>query len=159
VAILDADTQGFLRSETSLIQTIGRAARNVNGEAVLYANKVTPAMSKAIDETVRRRKKQQEYNTLNGITPTSITSEVRELLAQKAAKDPSLHKRRQAAPLVITSEKMDAWAALDDDGLQALVITLELEMLQAAESLHFELAARLRDELRDLDSYIQSLTT
>jgi excinuclease ABC subunit B len=159
VAILDADTQGFLRSETSLIQTIGRAARNVNGEAVLYANTVTPAMSKAIEETVRRRKKQQEYNTLNGITPTSITSEVRELLAQKAAKDPSLHKRRQAAPLVITSEKMDAWAALDDDGLQALVITLELEMLQAAESLHFELAARLRDELRDLDSYIQSLTT
>jgi excinuclease ABC subunit B len=158
VAILDADTQGFLRSETSLIQTIGRAARNINGEAVLYANTVTPAMQKAIDETARRRQKQQTYNTAHGITPVSVRSDIRELLAQKSSQDTSARKRRQAAPVVLTAEKLQAWEALDDDGLQSLAVTLELEMLQAAESLNFEHAAQLRDEMRDLDSYVRSLT-
>lgn len=158
VAILDADTQGFLRSETSLIQTIGRAARNINGEAVLYANTVTPAMQKAIDETARRRQKQQTYNTAHGITPVSVRSDIRELLAQKSSQDTSVRKRRQAAPVVLTAEKLQAWEALDDDGLQSLAVTLELEMLRAAESLNFEHAAQLRDELRDLDSYVRSLT-
>jgi excinuclease ABC subunit B len=136
VAILDADKAGFLRSETSLIQTIGRAARNINAKVILYADTITPAMRLAIDETERRRKIQTEFNAANGITPITIQKAIRgglasELRARKAARD-AIHENE---------EQFDT---------TELVRLLEEEMLQAAKSLEFERAAQLRDKINEL---------
>ncbi len=137
VAILDADKEGFLRSETSLIQTIGRAARNANSKVILYADKVTNAMKLAIDETERRRALQQAYNEKHGITPETIRKTIRSGIETEAA------KRRKTA----------AAAKSESDGAHITieyVDALEQEMLAAAEALEFERAASLRDRVLQL---------
>jgi excinuclease ABC subunit B len=136
VAILDADKEGFLRSATSLIQTIGRCARNVNALVVLYADKITPAMRQAIDETDRRRQIQVAYNTEHGITPDTVRKAVRAGLLTEVA---AMRRVREA---VNTDER-----EYDRD---ELVRELEAEMLQAAAELDFEKAAALRDHIREL---------
>ena len=140
VAILDADKEGFLRSERSLIQTIGRAARNLNGRAILYADKVTESMRKAIDETDRRRAKQIAHNELQGITPRSIVKKVRDLLdgvySEKGGKD-DLKAAVGAAAVEALSEK----------DLSKRIKLLEKQMLDHARNLEFEKAARVRDQL------------
>ncbi|HKK08750.1 MAG TPA: helicase-related protein, partial [Gemmatimonadota bacterium] len=138
VAILDADKEGFLRSETSLIQTIGRAARNLNGTAILYADRVTDSMRRAIEETDRRREVQAAYNEEHGIEPRSIVKSVDQIRFSTSVAD----ARRQAAAVV--REKAEAYEDLEPE---ELVRVLESEMREAAEALDFERAARLRDEL------------
>ncbi|HET9103127.1 MAG TPA: excinuclease ABC subunit UvrB [Solirubrobacteraceae bacterium] len=141
VAILDADKEGFLRGETSLIQTIGRAARNADGQVLMYADKETAAMHAAISETDRRRAIQLEYNREHGITPESIVkgiSDIAEFL-QSDSKVPKSRRRRQ--------RKEGTMAPAE---LEKTIVELEEEMLAAAEDLRFEYAAKLRDEIRDL---------
>jgi excinuclease ABC subunit B len=136
VAILDADKEGFLRSETSLVQTIGRTARNVNAQVILYADNVTPSMQRAIEETNRRRKIQLEYNEEHGITPETIVKAIRTSL------EGQLKARKVAAEAIRASEnEMDR---------AELIASLEAEMLEAAEALEFERAARLRDRIKEL---------
>jgi len=135
VAILDADKEGFLRSETSLIQMIGRTARNVNAEVVLYGDKVTPSMKRAMDETNRRRTLQLKYNEENGITPETVQKGIRSTLEKM------VNAYKVAAEAVELSEQ-----ELDRTELIAL---LEKEMLEAAEALEFERAARLRDRIKE----------
>jgi excinuclease ABC subunit B len=140
VAILDADKEGFLRGETSLIQTIGRAARNVAGTVLMYADKETAAMRSAIDETERRRAIQRHYNEEHGITPETIVkgiSDIAEFL-QSDSKVPRSRRRRRPAREMAPEE------------IEKAIVELEEEMLQAAEELRFEYAAKLRDEIRDL---------
>ena len=143
VAILDADKEGFLRSERSLIQTIGRAARNLNGRAILYADKVTESMKKAIDETVRRRAKQVAHNLAHGITPRSIVKEVRDLIdgvySEKAGKEAERLERdaMQRAQVEDMSEK----------DISREIKRLEKLMMEHARNLEFEKAARVRDQL------------
>jgi len=147
VAILDADKEGFLRSETSLIQTMGRAARNVEGEVVMYADKVTDSMRRAISETQRRRQLQQAYNAEHGIDPQTIRKAVTDILEHLRPKEgapvPGSGRR---------SRKRDRseFAELPTDELGRLIRTLEEEMHEAAGDLRFEYAARLRDEINDL---------
>ncbi len=138
VAILDADKEGFLRSKTSLIQTIGRAARNVNGRAILYADKVTASMKAAIDENNRRREKQAHYNLMNGITPESVRKNVVNILNSVYEKD---YVDVEAAP-------HKAWTQKE---LKAHLKNLEKQMHTAAMNLDFEAAAKLRDEIRHLE--------
>ena len=143
VAILDADKEGFLRGETSLIQTIGRAARNIEGQVIMYADKESAAMKAALAETDRRRAIQLAYNEEHGITATSISkgiSDIAEFL-QSEGKTPR-GKRRSERKRV----KTDGMSLTE---LEATIVELEEEMLAAAEDLRFEYAARLRDELRD----------
>jgi excinuclease ABC subunit B len=141
VAILDADKEGFLRSETSLIQTIGRAARNVGGEVIMYADVVTGSMQRAIDETNRRRAKQEQYNKDNGITPYTVDKAVREIIeAKTTAQQKSYYK-------VSTTRNPET---LPLDQLMIALADIEKEMKQAARSLEFERAAELRDELSRL---------
>jgi excinuclease ABC subunit B len=136
VAILDADKAGFLRSETSLIQTIGRAARNVNAKVVLYADTVTPAMQKAIDETTRRRAIQVKYNTDHGITPQTVKKAIREGLESE------VRARKAAQEAIKVNESQ-----YDQTEIIRL---LEEEMLQAAQNLEFERAAQLRDKINEM---------
>jgi excinuclease ABC subunit B len=140
VAILDADKEGFLRAERSLIQTIGRAARNVNGQAILYADKMTESMRKAIFETERRRERQIAHNLANGITPRGIRKTIRDLIdgvaAERSGKD-DLKFAQQAAEVEAMSEK----------DLGKRIKLLEKQMLEHAKSLEFEKAARVRDQL------------
>jgi excinuclease ABC subunit B len=140
VAILDADKEGFLRAERSLIQTIGRAARNVNGRAILYADKVTDSMRRAIDETERRRARQVAHNEAQGITPRSVLKKVKELIdgvyGDKGAKD-DLKAANEAAAVEVLSEK----------DLGKRIKQLEKQMLEHARNLEFEQAARTRDQL------------
>ena len=141
VAILDADKEGFLRGETSLIQTIGRAARNVEGKVLMYADKETAAMRAAIGETDRRREIQRRYNEEHGITPETIVkgiSDIAEFL-QSESKVPRSRRRRRTTP-----------EGMPPAEIEKTIVELEEEMLQAAEDLRFEYAAKLRDEIRDL---------
>ena len=147
VAILDADKEGFLRSTGSLIQTIGRAARNVRGKAILYADRVTDSMKRAIDETDRRRAKQVEYNTEHGITPTSISRAVVDIM-EGARVDPDALKGRNRARQV--AEEAAEYAALSPGQLAARIKKLEQKMYQHARDLEFEQAAAARDELHKL---------
>ncbi len=147
VAILDADKEGFLRGATSLIQTIGRAARNVSGKVLMYADKQSAAMTTAIEETDRRRAIQIAYNERHGITPETITkgiSDIAEFL-QAEGKVPKSRRRRQR----------EDYAKLDPAEIERKLVELEEEMLAAAEDLRFEYAARLRDEIRDLKRELQ----
>src|SRR5438034_4080024 len=136
VAILDADKAGFLRSETSLIQTIGRSARNVNATVYLYADTVTPAMQKAIDETSRRRDTQLKYNAEHGITPQTVQKAIRQGIESE------IKARRTTAAVIRADEEQ-----LDQGEIVKL---LEEEMLQAAKNLEFERAAQLRDKLKEM---------
>jgi excinuclease ABC subunit B len=149
VAILDADKEGFLRSETSLIQTIGRAARNVDGSVVMYADHVTEAMRRALDETERRRDKQLAHNELHGIDPQSIRKRVGDIIAAVRAEEAGEEYRGDVAPTSPTSDPGDLSEVPQED-LKALIQRLEEEMHEAAGELRFEYAARLRDELSDL---------
>ena len=133
VAILDADKEGFLRSETSLIQTVGRAARNAEGLVIMYADTVTDSMRRAIDETERRRKKQTDYNTAHGITPKTVTKSVRDLL-EISTDGKNVSKRRDGVKMTEAERRAEADA-------------LEKKMKAAAKMLEFELAAQLRDEI------------
>jgi len=143
VAVLDADKEGFLRGRTSLIQTIGRAARNVNGKVLLYADKVTQAIQEAMEETDRRRAIQLAYNEEHGITPETIVkgvSDIAEFLSLEAPTVPSSKRRRGR-------KDVEGMAPAE---LEKLIIELEEEMFAAAEELRFEYAAKLRDEIKDL---------
>jgi excinuclease ABC subunit B len=140
VAILDADKEGFLRGETSLVQTIGRAARNVNGRVLMYADKETDAMRAAMRETDRRRAIQLAYNEEHGITPATVRKGISEMSEFLAMEDRAPRKRR--------GKRAGEFA--DPDDLERTIVTLEEEMLAAADDLRFEEAARLRDELREL---------
>ena len=133
MAILDADKEGFLRSETSLIQTIGRAARNAKGEVIMYADSVTPSMERAITETERRRGIQQKYNEEHGIVPKTIVKDVREIIeiGQKVKEDKPIRRMSKAER-------------------EAEIKRLTLEMKQAAKILEFEQAAFLRDKINKL---------
>jgi excinuclease ABC subunit B len=143
VAILDADKEGFLRSERSLIQTIGRAARNVDGRAILYADRITDSMRRAIDETERRRAKQMAFNTEHGITPRSVVKQVRDLIdgvySEKASK------------AAAQQDMQRSWAeAMSEKDLAKEIKRLEKSMLEHAKNLEFEQAARVRDQLAAL---------
>jgi excinuclease ABC subunit B len=146
VAILDADKEGFLRSERSLIQTIGRAARNLNGRAILYADKITESMKKAIGETERRRHKQVAHNLAHGITPRSIVKQVRDLIdgvySEKAGREAERLEQEalQRAKVEDMSEK----------DIAREIKRLEKLMLEHARNLEFEKAARVRDQLHQL---------
>jgi excinuclease ABC subunit B len=140
VAILDADKEGFLRSETSLIQTIGRAARNVDGKVILYADHVTGSMERAMAETSRRRAKQSEYNTLHGITPASIKKNIGDIMG-------SMYERDHAMVDAGVSEDGPAFIG---HNIRAHITDLEKRMREAAGNLEFEEAARLRDEIKRL---------
>jgi excinuclease ABC subunit B len=142
VAILDADKEGFLRGKTALIQTIGRAARNVNGKVLLYADKMTEAIAGAVDETSRRRVKQLAYNEEHGITPESIVKGVSDIAELLALEQPHVPTRRRRGKRDV--EGMSA------EELEKLVVTLEEEMYMAAQELRFEYAAKLRDEIKEL---------
>ena len=143
VAILDADKEGFLRSETSLVQTIGRAARNVEGRVILYADRVTGSMQRAIDETDRRREKQIAYNTEHGIVPKTVAKNVGDILD-------SLYDDED-----VTSDANDPLAEVATVGhnFEAVLQDLEQKMMKAAEDLEFEEAARLRDEIKRLKDH------
>ncbi len=150
VAILDADKEGFLRGRTSLIQTIGRAARNVNGKVLMYADKQTEAIKEALDETDRRRAVQLAYNEEHGIVPETIAkgvSDIAELLQLESPTVPSSRRRRGATKV----------EGMSREELEKLVITLEEEMYLAAEELRFEYAAKLRDEVKDLRRDLQAI--
>ncbi|MCB6184698.1 excinuclease ABC subunit UvrB [Leeia sp. TBRC 13508] len=140
VAILDADKEGFLRSERSLIQTIGRAARNVNGKAILYADRITDSMKKAMSETERRRLKQMQFNLENGITPKSVSKRIKDII--DGVYDPD------AAKLDAASKK--ELVDMDPKKLAKEIKRIEKEMLNAAKNLEFEAAAKLRDQLKTL---------
>jgi excinuclease ABC subunit B len=149
VAILDADKEGFLRGQTALVQTIGRAARNVNGKVLMYADKHTEAIRFALDETARRRAKQLAYNDEHGITPESIQKGVSDIAEFLALEAPHVPKRSRRGKRV---------EGLDRVELEKLVITLEEEMYTAAEELRFEYAAKLRDEIKELRRELNALT-
>ena len=170
VSILDADKEGFLRSTRSLVQTIGRAARNVSGEVHMYADTITPAMAEAIEETERRRTKQLAYNTEHGIDPQPLRkkiADVTDMLARedvdtadllaggyRGHEDSSVRARRKHAAEATVREKL-AGAAQGD--LAELINELTQQMHAAAEDLHFELAARLRDEIQDLKKELRAM--
>lgn len=147
VAILDADKEGFLRSETSLIQTIGRVARHFNGKAILYADNLTGSMQRAIQETERRRIKQEEYNKAHGITPRSISKAVHNVMEGAYAEDGTRGKLFPKAK--ISAEKKD-YLKLSPEALTAKIAKLEHQMYEHAHNLEFEEAAHLRDLIQEL---------
>jgi len=141
VAILDADREGFLRSETSLIQTMGRAARHVEGRVIMYADTITAAMKAAIDESERRRAKQKAYNEEHGITPQTVTKAVRDTIR-------ATQEQQKRAIASVVGEKLAE--EVEPDDLAAIISALEAEMNEAAANLEFERAADLRDEIKEL---------
>ncbi|HEX2234879.1 MAG TPA: helicase-related protein, partial [Actinomycetota bacterium] len=144
VAILDDDKEGYLRSQTSLIQTIGRAARNVDGQVIMYADDITDSMRSAISETQRRRKIQLEYNARHGIDPQSIRKAVSDILIAGLGRSHDV-----TVPTRSKSRRKEEFGGSPDD-LRRLILQLEEEMHQAAEDLRFEYAARIRDEVNEL---------
>ncbi len=143
VAILDADKEGFLRSERSLIQTIGRAARHLNGTAILYADRVTDSMRRAIDETERRRNKQLAYNAAHGITPRGVQKRIKDIIDGVYDADTSRQELKAA-------QTVAAYKVMDEKALTRQVKKLEKDMMDAAKNLEFEKAAELRDQLKEL---------
>ena len=137
VAILDADKEGFLRSERSLIQTIGRAARNTDGKVIMYADELTESMEKAISETNRRRKLQMEYNEKNGITPQTIKKSVRDSIKATIVED-------------IQTE----YDIKENEDIQDIITKLTDEMLKHASQMEFEKAAELRDKIKELEGLL-----
>ncbi|MFH0857549.1 MAG: helicase-related protein, partial [Candidatus Magasanikbacteria bacterium] len=147
VAILDADKEGFLRNETSLIQTIGRAARNVNGQVIMYADKITASIEKAIAETTRRREIQMAYNKKHGITPETIQKSIKNILDEFGI---SAKKGKTSAGGKRKEQLLRLDLAGDARPLKEIIVDKERKMKQAAKELEFELAAILRDEIREL---------
>ncbi len=147
VAILDADKEGFLRSERSLIQTIGRAARNINGRAILYADKITGSMQRAMDETSRRREKQRAFNELHGITPMGIKKSVEDIM-----EGAYIGKRKKEV-----AEKPPAYLHWSTQELVKHINTLEKQMYQHAKNMEFELAAKVRDEYLKLKEHLKEM--
>lgn len=145
VAIFDADKEGFLRSESSLIQTIGRAARNVNGKAILYAERITGSMQRAMDETERRRHKQLEYNKIHNVTPQSIRKAIADVMEGAYGRQGP----KSAKKLKVAEEKL-AYEALTPQQLAQRIKTLKKDMREAAKQLEFEKAAQVRDEILTL---------
>ncbi len=161
VCILDADKEGFLRSGTALIQTIGRAARHVDGRVIMYADKVTASMQRAMSETNRRRALQQAHNEEHGIDPQTIRKAVTDILAmlrpneeRKTAPVPGEGKRSRRPG---EDKKLKEMADLPEDELRRLILTLEEEMKEASADLRFEYAARIRDEIRDLKRELREM--
>jgi excinuclease ABC subunit B len=153
VAILDADKEGFLRSERALIQTIGRAARHLNGKAILYADRITPSMQRAIDETDRRRNKQIEFNLEHGITPRSaIRQTLRDISVQEEVYDPD-----DTSVLQPTPSDIDEHLLRDPKLLAKHIQQLEKAMLEKSKQLQFEQAGRLRDEVKKLKAHLLSV--
>ena len=178
VAILDADKEGFLRSGTSLIQTIGRAARNVSGQVIMYADKVTPSMQRAIDETSRRREKQVAYNEAHGLNPQPLRKRIADILDQIVREDadteqliggggrqqsrgkspvPGLSSRARAAVQAAATAEGGAPSSAARGELVGLITELTEQMHTAAAELQFEVAARLRDEIRDLKHELRGM--
>ena len=145
VAILDADKEGFLRSATSLIQTIGRAARNAEGHVIMYADVMTDSMRQAIDETERRRKVQMAYNEEHGITPKTIQKSVRDLIA--------VSKKVAAEELRMEKDP----ESMSEKELEKLIKELSKQMKKAATELNFEAAAELRDKIVELKQQLQQM--
>jgi excinuclease ABC subunit B len=143
VAILDADKEGFLRAERSLIQTIGRAARNLNGRAILYADKITDSIRKAMDETERRRAKQVAHNAAHGIVPRSVSKQIKEMIDGVVSQQDDRSKLKQM-------EEAAQVEALSEKDLAKRIKQLEKQMLEHAKNLEFEQAARVRDQLAHL---------
>jgi excinuclease ABC subunit B len=167
VAILDADKEGFLRSETSLVQTIGRAARNVGGQVIMYADEVTPSMRRAIDETNRRRRAQIDYNEANGIDPQTVRKRVTDIIQALRGEQEGTaaggRQRKGRAPTPARGRAgrrggEPAVAGMPRDDLIRLIASLEEEMHEAAKDLRFEYAARLRDEVADLRRELRVMT-
>lgn len=144
VAILDADKEGFLRSETSLIQTIGRAARNLHGKAILYADKMTKSMQKAIDETNRRRTKQVEHNEEHGITPKGIEKAISDIL------ETGYPGSKNVKRMLKTAEDVVEYASMSDAQIQKEIKQLEKQMYKHAENLEFEEAGTIRDKIHKI---------
>ncbi|MFM1958203.1 MAG: excinuclease subunit UvrB [Actinomycetota bacterium] len=163
VAILDADKEGFLRSATSLIQTIGRAARNINGEVHMYADRITDSMAKAIDETNRRREKQIAYNTANGIDPTPLRKQIADItdqLMREEVDTAQLIEELKKEPKRKTSVPMRGRTnigAAGKDALLSTILDLDAQMKLAASELQFELAARIRDEISELKRELRQI--
>jgi excinuclease ABC subunit B len=149
VAILDADKEGFLRSERSLIQTIGRAARNVNGKAILYADKITRSMKVAMDETERRRAKQQAYNEEHGITPRGVTKKITDIMDVG-----DTEKSANAAQRILVAEGLADYKAKSPAQIAKEIKVLEAQMLEHAKNLEFEKAAELRDQVQQLQQQL-----
>jgi excinuclease ABC subunit B len=149
VAILDADKEGFLRSETSLVQTIGRAARNVDGTVLMYADSVTDSMRSAIGETQRRRQIQLAYNEEHGIDPQTVRKQVTDILLALRGEEAAIPTREQRV--------VEAPEGIPTEELERLIQGLEEEMHQAARDLRFEYAARLRDEVHELRKELRQL--
>jgi len=163
VAILDADKEGFLRSERSLIQTAGRAARNVDGQVILYADEITDSMRRMIDETERRREIQLEYNEENDITPEPIRKSHDQIRRGTAIADekgddhPGQKRQHYGGPEQLSSKVADPVVKyLDNDQKRDLVDQMKEEMQEAAENLDFERAAELRDSIEDLEEQLAS---
>jgi excinuclease ABC subunit B len=160
VAIMDADKEGFLRSETSLVQTIGRAARNDRGKVIMYANKMTKSMAKTIDETNRRRDKQIAYNTANGITPTTVVKSKDQIFRQTAVADgvnfeDSKEYNFYETEMSIAADPIIAY--MDKPALEKAIQKTEKDMYKAAKNMEFMDAARLRDELEMLKDKLKSM--
>jgi excinuclease ABC subunit B len=151
VAILDADKEGFLRSERSLIQTIGRAARNLNGMAILYGDKVTDSMRRAIDETERRRNKQLAFNTANGITPKGINKEIRDLID-------GVYSPQEARAELMVAQDHANYEAMSDKQVSREIKRIEKQMHDHAKNLEFEKAAAARDQLHKLKQQLFGAT-
>ncbi|QIK66717.1 excinuclease ABC subunit UvrB [Nocardioides sp. HDW12B] len=169
VAILDADKEGFLRSDKSLIQTIGRAARNVSGQVIMYADKVTPSMENAIEETNRRREKQVAYNTLHGVDPQPLRKKIADITEMLAREDESTEQllqtwqhldtksKKAPVPNLASTARKDDIAGMPSGDLADLVQQLTDQMHSAAAELQFELAARLRDEISELKRELRQM--
>ena len=156
VAILDADKTGFLRDQRSLTQTVGRAARHVHGKAILYGDKITPAMQATINETNRRRAIQMRYNTEHGITPTAIKKEITTSALASLYKDPEEEKRR-VEEAIRESWKTAEWQQMNAAKLEKAIDQKRKQMLAAAKATDFEMAARLRDEMIEMQDRLQAL--
>ena len=156
VAILDADKTGFLRDQRSLTQTVGRAARHVHGKAVLYGDKITPAMQATINETNRRRAIQMRYNEEHGITPTPIVKEINTSALASLYKDPEAEKQRIEAA-IRESWKTAEWQTMNAQKLEKAIDAKHKQMLAAAKATDFEMAARLRDEMLEMQSKLQAI--